>query len=70
MAQGIYQLLQDQNILQEKGFIEIHLAGQVLCVKDKSPAGNLLQEWFGTWLNAQDVQYPRIPRFYVTSKAG
>jgi hypothetical protein len=54
-AQEIFDLLKSENLQAQTGRIEVFFAGITLLVKDKSSVGNLLQEWFGLWLQSKNI---------------
>jgi hypothetical protein len=56
-AQQIFDLLKTENLQAQTGRIEVFFAGITLLVKDKSSVGNLLQEWFGLWLQSKNIFY-------------
>ena len=56
-AQQIFDLLKAENLQAQTGRIEVFFAGITLLVKDKSSVGNLLQEWFGLWLQSKNIFY-------------
>lgn len=57
-AKQLYNKLTDEyGIIGEKGKIEFTLKDLTITVKAKDTIGNLIQEWFTTWLKANDIEH-------------
>lgn len=74
-SQQIYnKLIQEENILQARGKINFRLGTTSVTVKQKDAIGSLIQEWFGSWLGSQGIDYAinqntqEFPDFFLNIK--
>lgn len=57
-AQALYHKLVDEyEIIGEKGFIHFSLKNLVVRIETKDTVGNLLQEWLKAWMLAEGVEF-------------
>lgn len=57
-ADNVYdKLLNDDQILTQKGRISFHLADIDIIVKQKDVVGNIMQEWLEGWLRHNDIAF-------------
>lgn len=56
-AQGVYDALMKEHLLDLKGQIKFYLGDVDIVVKQKDVVGNIVQEWLRGWLDKRGIEY-------------